>query len=122
MDVSAFQRILENMDDQDFKALITDVERARKRAKPSLREGAALWEQSKDEGMRIPGATRPASGDDLSRVARPQDQTPPASRVGGMNIPRGASPERLAQLLRAAEPGDWFRIDGDQAQNINLSQ
>lgn len=41
---------------------------------------------------------------------------------GGMNIPRGVSPERLAELLRQANPGDTFRIDGDQSSHINVSR
>jgi len=122
MDISAFERILSAMDDGDYKALMRDVERARSAGKPSLKDGAKLWQGLNDDGMtRTPRAAstppeNPNAGADLSQVARPQDYQ--ATRAGGMNIPRGISPERLARLLEQASPGDSFQVNPDQARNI----
>lgn len=122
MDVSAFQQILERMDPADYRRLMADVERARSAGKPSLKDGAKLWAAMNDDGMtRTPRAAgtppeNPNAGADLSQVARPQDYQ--ATRAGGMNIPRGISPERLAQLLQQASPGDSFQVNPGQARDI----
>lgn len=54
MDISAFERILSAMDDGDYKALMRDVERARRAGTPSMQDGAELLKQQ-GNAMRIPG-------------------------------------------------------------------
>lgn len=84
---SAMAKVLAGMADDDYAELIAAVNTARKQAKPSLADGAALLAQG--DGMRIPG---------------------------------GSLTPRMRRMLADANGGDTFRIDRDQAQNIDLSK
>lgn len=84
---SAIAKILANMSEEDYAALISAVETER-------------------------GPKRPAGVREAAEAYRAQGDS------GAGRIPGGVSPERLAQLLQQASPGDSFQVNPDQARNI----
>ena len=122
------KKMMATLDDETYARMVRDIDAEKKRTKPSLADGAKLYAAMNDNAPRAP---RPlgmpeATGDgqdDLGKVARPQDPAAPSVEVGGMRLPSGVSPARIAELLKAASPGDSFQIEnGGGASNIDLSK
>ena len=76
---SAVAKILANMPDEDYAALISAVEAERGPKRPAgVREAAESWRAGSGEGMRIPAGVSPARLAELLKSANPDTFT-----VGG---------------------------------------